>query len=83
VVNVRAAWQRHQLQRAGAGRRVRRLQARLEGPHRIVPAIHFPQLAYSGYLTMATGGYTANRIFWPDQSYTLSADVSKRLAATS
>ena len=26
---------------------------------------------------MATGGYTANRIFWPDQSYTLSADVSK------
>ena len=43
------------------------------------PTIHFPQLAYSGYLTMATGGYTANRIFWPDQSYTLSGSVSKTL----
>ena len=43
------------------------------------PAIHFPQLAYSGYLTMATGGYTANRIFWPDQAYTISGSVSKTL----
>jgi len=43
------------------------------------PAVHFPQLAYSGYLTMATGGYTANRIFWPDQTYTFSASVSKTM----
>ena len=43
------------------------------------PTNHFPQLAYSGYLTMATGGYTANRIFWPDQAYTLSASLSKTI----
>ncbi|HEY1337664.1 MAG TPA: carboxypeptidase regulatory-like domain-containing protein, partial [Bryobacteraceae bacterium] len=41
------------------------------------PVNHFPQIAYSGYLTMGTGGYTANRIFWPDQAYTLSGSVSK------
>jgi len=43
------------------------------------PTNHFPQISYSGYLTMATGGYTANRIFWPDQAYTLSASVSKTI----
>ena len=43
------------------------------------PAIHFPQLAFSGYLTMASGGYSANRIFWPDQAYNLSGSVSKTL----
>ncbi|MBS1856056.1 MAG: TonB-dependent receptor [Acidobacteria bacterium] len=45
------------------------------------PVNRFPQLAYSGYLTMATGGYSANRIFWPDQAYTLSGSVSKTIAA--
>ena len=43
------------------------------------PVVHFPQLAYSGYLTMATGGYSANRIFWPDQAYTITGSVSKTL----
>ncbi len=46
------------------------------------PTVHFPQIAYSGYLTMGTGGYSANRIFWPDQAYTLSASVSKVMGAT-
>jgi hypothetical protein len=76
VVNVRAAWQRYINYSAQEQADVfdgSKLGWKV--PIGSSPAIHFPQLAYSGYLTMATGGYTANRIFWPDQSYTLSADV--------
>jgi len=78
VVNVRAAWQRYinySAQEQADSFDGSKLGWKV--PIGSSPTIHFPQLAYSGYLTMATGGYSANRIFWPDQSYTLSADVSK------
>jgi hypothetical protein len=80
VVNVRAAWQRYinySAQEAADSFDGSKLG--WKNPIGSAPSIHFPQIAYSGYLTMATGGYTANRIFWPDQSYTLTGSVSKTL----
>ena len=50
-----------------------------KGPIGASPTNHFPQISYSGYLTMASGAYSANHIFWPDQSYTLSGSVSKTI----
>ena len=78
VVDIRAAWQRYI--NYSAQEQADSFDGSKLGwknPIGSSPTVHFPQLAYSGYLTMATGGYTANRIFWPDQAYTLSADVSK------
>jgi len=78
VVNVRAAWQRY------INYSAQEMADKFDGsklgwtrPIGSAPAVHFPQLAYSGYLTMGTGGYSSNRIFWPDQAYTLSGEVSK------
>ncbi len=78
VVDIRAAWQRYI--NYSAQEQADTFDGSKLGwknPIGSAGAIHFPQLAYSGYLTMATGGYSANRIFWPDQSYTLSGSVSK------
>jgi hypothetical protein len=78
VVNIRAAWQRY------INYSAQEMADKFDGsslgwknPIGSSPVIHFPHLSFSGYLTMATGGYTANRIFWPDQAYTLSGSVSK------
>ena len=80
VVDIRAAWQRY------INYSAQEVADVFDGsslgwkvPIGSSPTIHFPQLAYSGYLTMGTGGYTANRIFWPDQAYSLSGTVSKTL----
>ena len=78
VVNVRAAWQRY------INYSAQEMADKFDGsslgwknPIGSAPVVHFPQLNFSGYLTMATGGYSSNRIFWPDQAYTLSGSVSK------
>ncbi len=78
VVNVRAAWQRY------INYSAQEMADSFDGsslgwknPIGSASAVHFPQLAFSGYLTMGTGGYSSNRIFWPDQAYTLSGAVSK------
>ncbi|MGA2267429.1 MAG: carboxypeptidase regulatory-like domain-containing protein [Bryobacteraceae bacterium] len=78
VVNIRAAWQRYI--NYSAEEQADSFDGSKLGwtnPIGSAPTTHFPQLSYSGYLTMGTGGYTANRIFWPDQAYTLSGNVSK------
>ena len=80
VVNVRAAWQRYI--NYSAQEEADKFDGSKLGwrnPIGSAPEIHFPQISYSGYLTMATGGYSANRIFWPDQAYTLSGSVSKTM----
>jgi hypothetical protein len=78
VVNVRAAWQRYI--NYSAQEQADSFDGSKLGwtrPIGSAPTVHFPQISYSGYLTMGTGGYSSNRIFWPDQAYTLSGDVSK------
>ena len=78
VVNVRAAWQRYI--NYSAQEQADNFDGSSLGwknPIGSAPAVHFPRLSFSGYLTMGTGGYSSNRIFWPDQAYTLSGAVSK------
>ncbi len=80
VVNIRAAWQRYiNYSAQEEADKFDGSKLGWKNPIGSASAIRFPQLAYSGYLTMATGGYSANRIFWPDQAYTLSGSVSKTL----
>jgi hypothetical protein len=78
VANFRLAWQRYINYSAQEAADVfDGSSLGWKNPIGSAPSIHFPQLAFSGYLTMATGGYTANRIFWPDQAYTAMGSVSK------
>ena len=80
VVNVRAAWQRYiNYSAQEEADKFDGSKLGWKNPIGSAPEIHFPQISYSGYLTMATGGYSANRIFWPDQAYTLSGSVSKTM----
>jgi hypothetical protein len=78
VVDIRAGWQRYINYSAQEQADVfDGSKLGWKNPIGSASAIHFPQLSYSGYLTMATGGYSANRIFWPDQSYSISGSLSK------
>lgn len=80
VVDIRAAWQRYI--NYGSQELAEKFDGSQLGwtvPIGSAGVTHFPRIELQGNYSfiMANGGYSSNRVFQPDQAYTLNADLSK------